>query len=156
MPQTIDLTEMDRNILKALQIDATRSARDLANDLNMSASTVWRRLGELEASGAIKSRVALLDGARVGFPITAFISTNLSSHESKTRQTFESFVSSRPEIQMAYAVTGEHDYTLVVKMPTVDAMHHFLMDVLLGHPSVASVTSQIALSELKSTPALPL
>ncbi len=146
----------DFSILTALQSDADISMRALAEKLAMSASTLWRRINELEASGAIRGRVAVIDPIAVGVEVSAFVYVDMVNHEEEDRVAFESFVESTSEIQACFAVTGAHDYTLLVRTTSVSAFESLLMNRILAHKSVASATSQIALRELKFSTALPL
>jgi len=69
----ISLTETDITILRAIQEDASLTARELAEKLGMSPSTLWRRVNELEQVGAIEGRVALLNPDKVGLPVCVFV-----------------------------------------------------------------------------------
>jgi Lrp/AsnC family transcriptional regulator len=51
----------DRRILDELQRDGALSAADVAARVGLSTTTCWRRIQQLEKSGVIKQRVALLD-----------------------------------------------------------------------------------------------
>ena len=55
-----------------------------------------------------------------------------------------------------FSVTGEFDYMLIVRIKSVIAFEKFLMEHILGQPSVASASSQISLREHKYSTELPL
>lgn len=150
------LSAADLKVLRLLQEDAGLSRQDLASASAMSSSTLWRRVSDLQASGAIRKRVALLDPEVVGVPVCVFLSVNLVDHDSKTRQRFESFVESAAEIMECYLVTGSYDYVLIVRSKSVKAFETFLMNEVLGHKSVASSSTQMSLRQFKYTTALPL
>jgi len=154
--QELRLTDSDRSVLRAIQSDASKTVRELADELGMSSSTVSRRLSELEQAGAIERRVALLDASRVGFPVCVFVLVNLVDHARATRRQFESLVKSTPEILECFSVTGTHDYTLILRTRSVGEFEHILMERVLAHESVAQASSQIALRQHKYTTALPL
>jgi len=122
----------------------------------MSQSTLWRRVNELESAGAIKKRVALLDPDIVGLSVCVFLSINLVNHTAKVRAEFEAFVEQSPQIMECFSVTGGFDYMLIVRARSVLAFEAFLMDEVLGHKSVASASSQIALRQHKYSTELPL
>ncbi len=153
---SLSLTELDRLILQALQRDATLSVRGLAEKLDQSQSTIWRRLTSLEKAGAIRARVALLDPARVGVPVCVFVQINLTGHGPEVRKSFESLVERTPEILDCYAVTGTFDYTLIVRCGSVEDFEELLMHRILNHDSVANASSQFALRQIKSETALPI
>jgi Lrp/AsnC family transcriptional regulator len=156
MSRPINLTPADIRVLKLLQKDIGATRQDLAEAAGMSASTLWRRVSELEENGAIRARVALLDHEAVGVPVCAFLSVNLESHDKSTRKSFEALVEATPEIMECFSVTGAFDYMLIVRTKSVSEFEHILMDRILGHKSVASTSSQISLRQHKYSTELPL
>lgn len=156
MNQPLSLSAMDVKVLKLLQSDASASRQDLAEAAGTSPSTLWRKINELEAAGAIRKRVAILDPELLGVPVCVFLSVNLVNYDINTRNKFEYFVSQSPEILECFSITGAFDYMLIVRTRSVSDFEAFLMDRILGHKSVASASSQICLRLLKYTTALPL
>ena len=156
MNQDLRLSDGDRAVLRAVQEDAGATVRELADRLNMSPSTVSRRIAELEQVGAIQRRVALLDAEKIGFPVCVFVAVNLVNHAKETRQKFETLVLNTPEVLECFSVTGTHDYTLILRTHSVLDFEHILMDKILADDSVAQASSQIALRQHKYTTALPL
>lgn len=146
----------ERKILRELQRDCTQSARDLAEKLNLSPSTVWRRMKEMEEAGIISGRVALADPKKLGLDVCLLIHVNIASQTSGSREAFEVFVNSHESILQCYAVTGGYDYILVVRLATVDAFEDFLMNEVLAHPSVANTRTQLVLQQMKNSTALPV
>lgn len=150
------LTASDVKVLKLLQNDCDQPRAELAEAAGMSSSTFWRRVQDLEQKGAIRKRVALLDPDVVGMPVCVFLSVNMVNHEVKTRERFETFVSSTPEIMECYSVTGGADYILKVRAKSVSDFERFLMETILGNNSVASASSQISLRQLKYSTEIPI
>ncbi|MBM7069341.1 Lrp/AsnC family transcriptional regulator [Actibacterium sp. 188UL27-1] len=150
------LSQADHRILTTLQNDATLSLKELAEATHLSASTVWRRMQDLEAAGVIRDRVALLDPEKLGLGVCTLVHVNISSQTPETRRAFEAFVDLHDTILQCFAVTGEQDYMLVLRSRTVADFERFLMDQLLAHPSVASSSSQLVLRHHKNSTALPL
>lgn len=152
----MQLSTSDRNLLNLLQADASRTRNELAELAGMSSSTLWRKIQEFEASGLIRKRVALLDPDLAELSVCAFVFINLLNHAPETRADFEKFISRTPSIMESYSVTGAHDYTLITRQGSVEAFEHLLMNEILRHPSVSSVTSQFALRCQKYSTELPL
>lgn len=156
MDHAQSLSHADIRVLKLLQRTLDGTKQDIADAAGMSPSTLWRHINELEASGAIRKRVALLDPEIVGVPVCVFLSVNLVGHEAKIRKSFESFIQSAPEIMECFSVTGGFDYMLIVRTKSVLDFETFLMEQILGHPSVASASSQISLRQHKYSTELPI
>jgi Lrp/AsnC family transcriptional regulator len=152
----VSLSETDVTILRAIQEDASLTARELAEKLGMSPSTLWRRVNDLEQVGAIEGRVALLNPDKVGLPVCVFVFINMVNHDKQTLTDFVRFVNDTANIMECFAVTGAHDYTLIVRASSVGAFEQILMEQILPHASVASASSQIALRQHKYSTALPL
>ena len=143
----VDLKENDRRILRELQRDATLSLKALAEKISMSASSVWRRIQDLEAAGVI---------TKAGLRVCVLIQVNIVEHKSDVREAFERFVAGSDEVLQCFAITGSHDYALIVRTRTVEDYEHFLMNKLLAHPSVASTATQLVLRQHKGSSVLPI
>lgn len=156
MVQNTQLSKSDIRVLKLLQQDISLSNLEMAEKAGMSQSTLWRCINELQNSGAIRKRVALLDPDIIGVSVCVFLSVNLVSHDSTVRSDFETFVRQTPEIMECFSITGGFDYMLMVRSQTVQAFETFLMDQVLGHKSIQSASSQIALRQHKYSTELPL
>ncbi|MEO1314418.1 MAG: Lrp/AsnC family transcriptional regulator [Pseudomonadota bacterium] len=146
----------DTALLTHLQRDATLSHQTLAELTGMSTTTVWRRIQSLEASGILTARVALVDPEKAGLGTAVLTDVSLVEHSPETRAAFERIVRTRAEIQECYAVSGSHDYQLLIRVRDIAAYERFLMEALLGHPAVASANTSFVLRQLKFTTALPL
>lgn len=143
-------------MLSVLQQDASLSLARLAEATGMAQSTVWRRLQELEKSGVLRARVALLDPAKVDAKLCVFASISLEDHSEDAITGFTRLIDSHPEILECHKVSGASDYILKVRCADVEAYEAFMTHALLRSPYVRSVQSSFVLKEVKSTTALPL
>ena len=55
------MDKKDLKILEIIQKNSTLTVNEIANTLDISASTCWRRIQSLEEKGIISARVTLLD-----------------------------------------------------------------------------------------------
>jgi DNA-binding Lrp family transcriptional regulator len=149
------LDSIDSRLLAALQQDAHLTAQDLSDRLNLSASQIGRRRQRLEAEGYIQGYVARLDAPRLGLSVQGFVQVHLSTHGPEHSASFARLLDTRPEITSAWAMTGDADYLLRVYCPDLSALNRLIHDVLLPHPAVARVHSQIVLDQLKRDGPLP-
>lgn len=152
----MNLTAKDAEILRILQEGAVDGRKEIAEQVGMSSTTLWRRINELETSGLIQKQVTLLDAEKIGFPVCVFVFVNLKDYSIETRQAFESFVERTPNVMECYSVTGVHDYILLLRNRSVSDFERFLMDEILSHPGVESASSQISLRQHKYTTSLPI
>ncbi|WP_159592104.1 Lrp/AsnC family transcriptional regulator [Chelativorans xinjiangense] len=148
--------DYDRKILSLLQADGRLTNNDLSERVNLSSSQCSRRRQRLEEEGLIKGYRALLDRERLGFPLVNVITVTLATHNPDNARRFAELVARLPEVQEAYALTGEMDYILKVVTPDLKSLSEFVSAVLLPHESVQHVKTAIVLQTLKETGALPL
>ena len=146
----------DYAILREIQRDSSRSLQVLSERLGLSQSTLWRKLQDLRKSGIVKGEVALIDPAKVGLRVCVITNITLTSHSEEATNAFRRLVDNHPEIVECYAISGNYDYMLKVRVSDVEAYEAFLVQNLLRNPYVASVASAFTLRELKYTTELPL
>ncbi|KKK68302.1 hypothetical protein LCGC14_2945410, partial [marine sediment metagenome] len=104
------LDEIDRRILTELQRDAAQSLETLGAAVNLSRNACWRRIRALEKAGIIKSRVTLLDAAKLGLGLSVFIQVRTNAHAPDWLEQFSKATRSMPEILGVYRMTGDLDY----------------------------------------------
>lgn len=146
----------DIALLAHLQKHGTATAQDLGAALNLSASQAGRRRQRLEEAGVIQSYRARLDPARLGLHVQAFIQVQLARHGAEQGAAFDRLLRTRPEITSAWTMTGEADYLLRVYCPDLPALNSLIHEVLLAHPVVSRVHSQIVMDQPKGDAPLPL
>lgn len=152
----IQLDSKDLQLLDLLQKAGQVSALELSDQLGMSASQVGRRRQRLEADGIISGYPCRLNPESLGLSVQAFIHVQTNSHTGETHQSIKSLTESRPEIVAVWTLTGEADYLLRIFSKDLSALNHLIQNVLLPHPSVGNVRSQIVMDQMKDETALPL
>ena len=150
------LDSFDHRLLTALQADGQASAHDLAKHLPLSPSQIGRRRQRLEAEGYITGYRATLSPERLGLAVEAFIQVAMAAHTSENARDFRALTRHTPEITGAWTLTGEADYLLRVYCPDLAALNRLVQDVLLPHPAVARVHSQIVMERIKADAPLPV
>lgn len=151
-----DLDEFERKILRELQRDATQTTAEIAEKVGLSASPCWRRIDRLEREGFISARVALVDRKKVGLNAHIFAQVKLNAHGRANLEEFSDAIREFPEVLDAYVLMGTVDFMLRVVTKDIEAYERFFFDKLSQVPGVQEINSIVALSEIKSTVALPL
>ncbi|MBO6773962.1 MAG: Lrp/AsnC family transcriptional regulator [Marinibacterium sp.] len=149
------LDEADTRLLAALQKDAHLTAHELGDLLNLSPSQAGRRRQKLEAEGYIQGYSAQLDPLRLGLSVQGFVQVQLGTHGPEQSNSFARLIGARPEITSAWTMTGEADYLLRVFCEDLPALNRLIHEILLPHPAVARVQSQIVMDQLKRDAPLP-
>lgn len=149
------LDEMDKRLLAALQKNAHLTAQELGEILHLSPSQAGRRRQRLETDGYIQGYAARLDPNKVGLGVQAFVQVTLGVHGPEHGRGFMSMVSTRPEITSAWTLTGDADYLLRVYCEDLGALNSLIHEILLPHPAVSRVQSQIVMDQFKRDAPLP-
>ena len=156
MQPSIDLDRYDRDILAILQEDASLSAAEIGARVGLSQSPCWRRINRLEEAGVIARRVAHLDRHALGLDVLVFALIKLNAHGRRSLPEFAEAVRGFPEVQECFTLMGDMDFLVRIVTRDIQAYERFFFETLSQLPGVQEVHSNIAMSEMKSTTALPL
>lgn len=149
----IDL--LDREILLLLQQDASLSVREIGEHIGLTPTPCWRRIQNLEAAGVIQRRVALVDPEKINLNVTALVQVRTNDHSAAWLEQFRSAIDGLPEIVEAHRTSGETDYMLKVRVPSIAAFDDFYKR-LIEEVDLYDVRSTFVMEEMKQTTALPL
>lgn len=152
----IELTAMDRKILRALQQDGRMTIQALAEGVGVSASSCLRRIRQMEEAGIITAYSATVDQKAVGLPVSVFISIKLERQRAHELDAFGTAISGWPEVMECYLMTGQFDFLLRVVCADLEAYEHFLRERLTQVEGVASIESSFSLGQVKYSRVLPL
>ncbi|MEM9968045.1 MAG: Lrp/AsnC family transcriptional regulator [Pseudomonadota bacterium] len=149
------LDQTDYRLLAALQMNAQLTSQELGEHLNLSPSQAGRRRQRLEAQGYIQNYTAQLDPRKLGLSVQGFVQVHLGTHGAEQARSFAHLLAARAEIVSAWTLTGDADYLLRVYCEDLSRLNQLIHEVLLRHPAVAKVHSQIVMDQLKKDGPLP-
>lgn len=152
----IELDNIDRKILNALQDDGRLPNVDLAAKVGLSASPCLRRVKLLEEAGVIDRYVAILNPAKVGASMTVFVRVWLVSQDEDTVNSFIDAVNDMPQVTECYLMAGDCDFFLRVAVADMDAYRQFQVSYLTRLKMVKNVKSEIPMQKVKQTSKIPL
>jgi DNA-binding Lrp family transcriptional regulator len=150
------LDATDSRLISALQDNAMLTAQELGEHLNLSPSQAGRRRQRLESEGYIRSYRAEVEPEKLGLTVQAFIQIVMATHTEKNAQDFVRLTQAQPEIVGAWTLTGEADYLLRIYCADLSALNRLVQQVLLPHPAVSRVQSQIVMERVKIDAPLPI
>ena len=149
------MDEIDRKLLGLLQEDGTLAMAQLADQVGLSATPVWKRVQKLEAAGVITRRVALVEPERIGLGLIVFVAIEAAEHSPAWMASFAAAIGAMPEVMEAYRMAGEVDYMLRVAVPDMAEFDAFYKRLVAAVP-LKNVTSRFSMERLKHTTAYPL
>ena len=150
----VELDRVDREILRLIAVDASLSLAEIAGKVGLTPTPCWKRIRRMEQDGVITGRVAVLDAARVGLPVSVFVAVETTDHSAAWLEKFHAAVESMPEIVDAWRMSGDVDYLLHVVVADIAAYDNFYRK-LIGALPLRNVTSRFAMERMKAA-ALPI
>jgi Lrp/AsnC family leucine-responsive transcriptional regulator len=150
------LDRLDVRILDELQRDGRRTVVELAERIGLSGTPCARRIRQLEDGGIIKGYTAVIDPARLGLTVQAFVQVKLERHTDENIALFRRELDSLDEVVGCYATTGEHDFMLQVIASDLEALSQIVLKKLLKIPCVRDVHSTVVLETIKRSMRLPV
>ena len=150
------MDNIDKQILSALQKDATIPLSELSKRVGISKTPCWNRIKKMEEEGIIKTRVTVLDNKKINLSIVVFLSVSVSSHSEEWLIDFQKILSQYDQIIEAYRLTGSStDYLLKIVAPSIEDYDKFQQQ-LINEVKFTKMSSSIALKEIKKIHSLPL
>lgn len=150
------LDKYDRNILEILQTDASLNTSEIANRVGLTQPPCWRRIKRLEELGIVEARVGLLNQKKLGLNVTVFARVKLAAHNRHLLPEFEEEINTFPEVLECYTMMGEYDFLLKIVTRDIESYEYFFRTHLSQMTAFHDVNSNVALSKVKYTTALPL
>ncbi|PCH45446.1 MAG: transcriptional regulator [Hyphomicrobiales bacterium] len=150
-----NLDQIDRKILRLIQVRADMSLDELAAQVALSRNACWRRIKQMEEAGVIRGRVTLLEPEAVGLGLSVFVMIRTSSHEKNWLEKFKKTVQSMPEIVGAHRMSGELDYVLRVRVADMKSYDRFYQQ-LIAKVSIADISASFVMDDIKDTTVLPV
>jgi len=150
------MDNIDKQILIALQKNATIPLSELSKKVGLSTTPCWNRVRKMEEDGTIKSRVTVLDNKKINLSIVIFLSISVSSHSDEWLNDFKKIITKYEQIVEVYRLTGSStDYLLKIVAPSIDKYDEF-QQKLINEIEFNKMSSSIALKEIKKLNSLPL
>ena len=151
----VEIDDLDRRILRALQQDCAQSLETLGEEIGLSRNACWRRIRRLEEDGVLRGRVALVDPDALGLGLQVFISVRTNSHDPDWIESFARATRDLPEILGVYRMTGDLDYLIRARVRDI-ADYDRLYQRLIRKVSLSDVSASFVMEQIRDTTALPV
>lgn len=137
--------DLDQRLISALQQNARRSIRQLAAELDVAATTVGKRLADLEARGVIRGYRPDIDYRKLGLGLIAV--TRIKARGQALPAIIES-LTSHPHLTHVYETTGEFDVMVIGRFADESQMNQEIKR-MLSMPGVEGTNTSIVLNAPK-------
>ena len=142
------IDELDRKIIRVLNVNARKSFREVAKEVGTSATAVIRTVKKLEAAGAVKGYVPVVDPEYFGIHLAAIVAVRIS--KGKLLET-QRRISQDPHVAAVYDVTGDWDSFIIGRFTGREDLNGFIKK-LLAIPFVDRTVTHIVLNVVKEEP----
>jgi len=149
MEAATNIDDIDCAILAELQANARIPFAELGRRVGLSTPAVIERVHRLEEREVITGYRALVDPAKVGLPVRAFVKVTVAG-DKLTK--FSALVRKLPEVVQCHRVTGAESFMVQVAVRDVRHMEEVIDSMM---PYVATNTSMILASPVPWNSILP-
>ncbi|PKQ63129.1 AsnC family transcriptional regulator [Labilibaculum filiforme] len=146
-----NIDQTDKTILRILQNDSKKTAKEIASMLSLTVSPVYERIRRLENQGFIKKYVAILDKTRIGRSVTAMCQVSMRYHNEAFIDEFEEQIQNLQEVQECYHVAGQVDFILKIHVQSLEEYHEFVRYKLSKIKNIGVLNSTFVIKEIKQT-----
>ncbi|WP_299255776.1 Lrp/AsnC family transcriptional regulator [uncultured Aquimarina sp.] len=143
------LDQTDTTILRILQRDSKKTAKEIATILNLTPSPVYERVRRLEKQGFIKKYVAILDKKLIDRSITTICQVSMRYHNEAFIEKFEEQIQNLDEVQECYHMAGQVDFILKIHTRSLEEYHDFVKTKLSKIENIGVLNSTFVLKEIK-------
>ena len=116
---------VDGKILKILSENATATATEIGEVVNLSIPAVNKRILKLREGGIIRSYTILTDEKKVGKSICAFIL--LAVRYGEGVDALLKYAADDTDVLECHAVTGDYDYLIKICAESIEALEEKLL-----------------------------
>ena len=150
------MDRIDRKLLNLMQRDASRTNASLAEEVGLSPSSCLRRIRRLRASGFIERIVAVLNPAKTGRGLKALVTVELKLHGEQHMRRFLDLAVAEEAVSQAYAVTGEADVVLLLKLRDMEEFDALCDRLFRDQTNVARFYTMMVIRTAKEETAIRL
>lgn len=148
------MDEVDKSILRELQIDARKSLSEISQKVNLSLPAVSERLRKLERSGVVQHYATILNPGLLGKDLFCFCFLTLRNKTPEGDSEFFQFVNDRADILECHCITGQYEYMLKLRTKSTASLERLLSE-LRNQTSAKSTSTLVVLSTVKEKPSVP-
>jgi Lrp/AsnC family leucine-responsive transcriptional regulator len=152
-PAPLDPTS--RRILHILAADGRASYQAIADAVGLSRPAVMERVKRLEETGYILGYSARLDRAKVGYPVTAFISVRYPPTDLVGTESGVAALADNPSVLECHHVAGEDCYILKVAASSLGELERVIRQLRRSGQPVSTRTTIVLSSVFEKSGIAP-
>ncbi len=145
MPQNLEIDNIDRKILAILTEDAKTPYSEIAKRIYVSGGTVHVRMKKLEYMGIVKGSTLIIDLAKLGYDLTAYLGVYLRS--GSVYNTVIKELELIPQVLEAHYTTGVYSIFIKIVCKNTQELRDVLNEKIQAIPGVQRTETILSLEE---------
>lgn len=150
------LDDKDRALLRRLQAEPSLTVPELAALAGVTAGQAARRLDRMTDQGLIRGQTAVIDWAKLGYPLQVSLRVTL---DKTVPSAFDAFLAAAREVAEVLEIQtflGRVDVRLVLVARDLKHYQTLYRDRILALPHIADIEALMDVAAVKSDERLPL
>ena len=143
----LGLDELDYKILKLLEKDGRMSFAKIGREINLSRTTVWERVAQMQEKGIIERFSVIINPKAVGLNLSVFF--EIECMPSKLLA-IAGDLSKNEYILSVNQMTGRSMLHVHAALASTSHMESFLKEIIYSKQGITSVNSYVLLRGIKS------
>ena len=154
----LKLDKIDFQVLAMIQRDSKPSITEIARLLGVPVTTVYSKIRKLEKARVIQGYRAVLDGKKLGTPVSAFIfaSVTYGAQSYDMDRAVARQVSRFSEVQEVHLVSGPWDFIIKLRSRDVESVGRFLAEKLRSVKGIDRTETCLVFETTKETTEIEL
>jgi len=150
------LNDKDRALLRRMQADPSLTVPELAALAGVTAGQAARRLDRMTDQGVIRGQTAVIDWAKLGYPLQVSLRVTL---DKTVPGAFDDFLAAAREVAEVLEIQtflGRVDVRLALVARDLGHYQKLYRDRILALPHIADIEALMDVAAVKSDERLPL
>jgi len=146
MGNSLELDEVDRDILRSLRENARISLQEMSRRSGISDATIQFRLKRMRANGVIERFTITANPTATGYAVTAImlVQTDNEKHDQAVAA-----LTKIPEITEVYGILGEYDLFLKVWSRSLEELNTLINDHIRSIEGIEDLHEIVVVERVK-------
>ncbi|MGO4299119.1 Lrp/AsnC family transcriptional regulator [Leifsonia sp. RAF41] len=149
------IDKLDAELIALLAAEPRLGVFEASRRLGVARGTVQARLDRLQRSGVVRDFAPTVDTARLGYPVTAFVTVELAREDGRGDGAVAEHLRAIPEVLEVHTITGAGDLMVRAVARTNTDLQR-VIDRIDGDRAVGRTSTVIALTTVIDHRTVPL
>ena len=150
------LDDLDRRLLRRLQLDPTMAMADLSEISSSTLAVVSRRLKRLRSEGVVLGKEILIDWSKLGYSVEVSLRITLDKTQSRAFDDFLTAARVIPQVIEIQTFLGRVDVRLSVIAKDMADYQKVYRELIIALPHIADIQALMHIARIKSDEVLPV